>query len=240
MKKLAALALLSAAALVPMTDAATRPPAVLELDASYDLRFASLPVGRASVSASVDGNAYRAGVAVETTGLVRLFADDEWEAESLGLLDSAGLMPTVYRANTDEREVEVGFTAGAPQSVLAEPEFDAEPWSIEPRAQQGVTDPATALVSLLAPVQAEEACNRHIEAFDGQRRFAFVLGEAQVENDGIRCNGALVYVAGYKPNKIGRQRTFSVEYARRDDELVQIDRVTLPTDMGNVVMRLRD
>lgn len=228
------------AALGSMAGAATRAPAVPELSASYDIKVAMLTIGQASLTAAVEADAYRAGAVVSTKGLARLFAEEDWAAEATGQVDPRGLTPVRFRSSDDKRDVVVDFDAGVPERVQVEPEPEVKPWSIDPRAQQGVTDPVTALVSLLAPVPAGEACGRRVEAFDGRHRFAFVLGEADTADGTIRCEGAFAYLAGYKPDKAGRTRAFSVEYAERDGGLVQIERITLPTTVGNVVMRLRD
>ena len=233
------LAIFAAAVLASWAEAATRAPAVPVLANSYEIEIATLKVGSASLTAAVEANDYRADVTVATEGLVRLFAQEDWAAETVGRASGWGLTPIRYRSFDNEREILIEFDAGVPEEVRAEPELTEKPWSLDPRAQRGVTDPVTALLSILAPVQAERACGQRIEAFDGRRRFAFVLYEAGPDGPGVRCSGALVYLAGYKPEKIGRKRPFSVEYSDVAGGLVQITRITLPTALGNVVMRLR-
>lgn len=221
--------------------AAAPRPTVVDFAASYDIEFGMLRAGEVTVVAKKpEADSYEASVSVETQGLVDLFAAEKWQGTASGRLSDNALTPMRSRFSDKVRSVEILFSGNAPGQVRADPPFDDDPWAIEPREQRGVADPVTALVSLLAPVRREAVCGRRVEAFDGQYRFAFVLGDPIVKEQGIRCEGAYLRIAGYKPKKAGKRRPFTVHYAQRDDGLFQVARVTLPTEYGETTMQLQE
>ena len=134
--------------------AAERPPRVSSFSAGYDIQKGGIGAGELEIETKVGRGEYRATALFQTTGIVGFFIEESWSAETTGRLTDAGLVPIRYVANRripDKQSRKVSFSDGDPVSVRAIPAFVTEPWSIEARAQSGVTDPVTAILSILAP-----------------------------------------------------------------------------------------
>ena len=237
--------ILLAGATLVLAAAAERPPGVGALSVGYDIEVGGIGAGELEIDADLGGEEYRATALFNTAGIVGLFIEESWSAQTTGRVTDAGLVPARYVANRripDKQTREVRFSGGDPVSVRAIPAFATEPWSVEARGQSGVTDPVTAILSILAPGAAETACGRVIEVFDGQHRFAVEIAEP-VEREGrLTCEAVHVRRAGYEPEKMGEdaRRSFTLVFRRRDDGLVQVARVETETPVGRATMRLRE
>ncbi len=220
-------------------------PAVPAMAAAYDFYFGGLRAGELTVSADFGPEAYRAGAEFRTTGIAGLFSDTEMKVATEGWVGSAGLSPVRFTSNerdeSDLRVVEVAFSGSGPTAVSAEPAFKPKPWSIEARDQRGAIDPLSAILHALAPAPAEQACNRRVEAFDGERRFAFEFGPVAGTGDTLTCEGAYVRLAGFRPSKMESlpRLPLHLTLARRPDGLYQVVLLESAMKYGTVVMRLR-
>lgn len=220
-------------------------PAVPGLAATYDFYFGGLRAGELTVSADFGPDAYSAGAEFRTTGIAGLFSDTEMKVATEGRIGSAGFTPVRFTSNErdegDLRVVEVAFSGSGPTTVRADPAFKRKPWSIEARDQQGAVDPLSAILHALAPAPAEQACNRRVEAFDGERRFAFEFGPVSREGDTLTCEGAYVRLAGFRPSKMQKlpRLPLHMTLARRADGLYQLVQLESKMRYGTVVMRLR-
>ncbi len=242
--RIAAGALVLSAVLAKAALGAGTPP-VPDMAATYDFYFGGLRTGELTVSADFGAEAYRAGAEFRTTGLAGLFADTEMTVATEGRVGAGGLTPVRFTSNeredSDVRVVEVDFSGSGPTAVSAEPAFKPKPWSIAPGDQRGAVDPLSAILHALAPASAGEACNRRIEAFDGEHRFAFEFGPPQVSGDTLTCEGAYIRVAGFNPRKMEQQSRMPLRLslAKRPDGLYQVVELTSEIKYGVVVMRLR-
>jgi len=243
--KIAAGALVLSVLLAPASFGAGA-PVVPGMTATYDFFFGGLRAGEMTVSADFGAEAYRAGAEFRTTGIAGLLSDTEMTVSTEGRVGAAGLTPVRFtsneRENRDVRVVEVDFSGGGPSSVSAEPAFKTKPWSIDARDQQGAIDPLSAILHALAPATAEKACNRRVEAFDGEHRFAFEFGPPQRSGDGLTCEGAYIRVAGFKPSKMSDMPMLPLHLRleERPDGLYQLVSLRSELKYGVVVMQLRD
>jgi hypothetical protein len=241
----AALMLLITAAM-PLTGAGARSPAETVLAVTYDFYIGGLKAGEMTVAAVFGREDYQATAEFRTTGIIGFFADTELQARTLGRVESHGLTPvrftSIERKKGNEQFVEISFSKGGPPSLQAAPEFRSKPWSIKAGDQRGTTDPLSAILTALAPASANTVCNRRIEAFDGKHRFAFAIGSPVRVGENIRCEGAYIRLAGFKPEKMrerGRQ-PLTLNWKQRADGLFQVVRLISEGEYGAVVMRVRD
>ena len=232
-------------AVLAITAAGAGGPAVPGMVAAYDFYFGGLRAGELTVSADFGPEAYSAGAEFRTTGIAGLFSDTEMKVATEGRVGSAGLTPVRFTSNErdegDLQVVEVAFSGSGPTAVSAEPAFKPKPWSIEARDQRGAVDPLSAILHALAPAPAEQACNRRVEAFDGERRFAFEFGPVSHNGEMLTCEGAYVRLAGFRPSKMQNlpRLPLHMTLARRPDGLYQLVQLESEMKYGTVVMRLR-
>lgn len=224
--------------------AGERAPPVESVSAVYDLHVGGIGAGELRLEATVRAESYRARATVRTTGIVGVFIDQTWRGVTRGEVRGARLRPLHYSSRHEgddgKQAREVTYEAGRPVSVDPRPKEEARPWSIDPEDQAGTVDPVTAILSLLAPVREGAACDRRIASYDGKHRFAFEVERARRRADGIRCPGAYVRVAGYKPEKMeDARRPFTLFLERREDGLLEVGRIESDTLFGTAVLGLR-
>jgi hypothetical protein len=230
----------------PAATPGTRPSPVSNLAAVYDFYFGGFWAAEMEIAAVFGPDVYQAGADFRTKGIVGFFDDTHLRAETVGRIVAGGLTPQRYRSDEreddDEQSIEVSFSENGPSTVHAVPEFKNKPWSVEVQDQHGATDPLSAVLIALAPRPANAVCGRHIEAFDGRRRFAFDIAPPEHNGDRILCDGVYIRLAGFKP-KTMRERArqpFTIYLTERADGVFQVERLVSETKYGVAVMRLRD
>lgn len=225
--------------------ASERTPPVDSVSAVYDLNVGGLGAGELTLEATIGEERYRARAAVTTTGIVGVFIDQSWRGVTRGEVQGERLRPvhysSQYEGDEGKQAREVRYEAGRPVSVHPRPKEETRPWSIDAEDQAGTVDPVTAILSLLAPAREGAACDRRIVAYDGKHRFAFELDRARRRAGGIRCPGAYVRLAGYKPEKMeDARRPFTLFLERGEDGLLEVARIESDTLFGTAVLGLRD
>ncbi len=233
------------AALAPASGTAS-PPAVDAFASDYGIFVGGVRVGEVTLDARVEAGSYWADATFRTAGIVAFFVDEHWRGETEGRIAHDRPLPVSY-LSVQERDKgdkvrEVTFRLGEPAAVEADPPMDDKPWSIDPADQAGAVDPPTAVMMILSPAEGPAMCGRRIEVYDGKHRFAFDIGQARRDGDRFVCNGIHMRLAGYKPEKMGRdaRRDFKLYVEERDDGLHQVVRVTTDTPLGTAVMVPRD
>lgn len=226
--------------------ASETPAAGSRLSAIYDVLVGGLRAGELMIEAEIDGGQYRGKASFRTIGLIRLFADNEMEVESLGRINGEGLEPLHYIARTregrDERLVRIRYDAPGGPTVEVTPPFTKRPWSIAPEDQGDALDPLSAILAVLTPRRLEEICGRRIEAFDGRHRFAFEIAAPEARESGAICRGRYLRIAGYKPKKMRSRNAripFTLQLEPREDGSFQVVRLDAKTELGRAIVRLR-
>ena len=237
--------ILALAALAPVPGAAS-PPALEAFKSGYDIYVGGIWVGEVTLDATRGSGGYRADATFRTAGIVSFFVDERWRGETEGRIARGRPVPVRYlsvqKRKKGDKVREVTFRLGDPIKVSADPPMDDDPWSIDVADQAEAVDPATAVMMILAPAEGPAMCGQRIEVYDGKHRFAFDIREARADGDRFVCEGTHIQLAGYKPDKTGRdaRRPFKVYVEERKDGLHQIVRVTTETPLGTAVMVPRD
>lgn len=233
------------ALLLPLPSSGGHRPGGDRMTAVYDLYLGGLWGGELTVAAEFDAADYRGGAHLQTAGLVGFFYEAGFKAEAEGRAGPGGLTPERFVSQSYDashsRRVEIAYAAGRPVAMTAEPAYDERSWAIEPQAQAGALDPVSAALAALTPAPAEAACDRRIDIFDGERRFAIELGEPRRKGAGLRCTAAYVRVAGFKP-KLMKKWTrweFEIELGAGPDGLYRVTRAAGATFLGDMVALLR-
>jgi len=241
--------LLAAAVLVPAPGGKAQPPAVASHSATYDFYLGGIWAGTMAVDAEFGGGDYRGEVSARTAGIVGIFFRAGVEAETVGRVDTSGLLPERFTADAYEyrhrQMVEISYAEGAVASVMAEPAYRIRPWSISSRDQPGVADPLSAAFEAFAPAGAEAICSQTAEVFDGARRWAIEIGPPQSDGEQaggrIRCEAVYVRIAGFKPKLMGdrARRPFELFFEDRGDGLFHVVKAIGQTSFGLAVLLLR-
>lgn len=212
----------------------------------FDLYAGGIWVGEAVLDAKVGEESYVAGARLRTAGLVRALFDASFVAETTGRIDGRGMEPERFAATTEDnrkkQDVEIGYVDGQPLRVKAEPAFKVRDYSLDPARQGSVADPLTGALSALAP-RADGFCDRRIEMFDGQRRFALVFGAPRPDGERVSCAAAYERVAGFKAKMMKPDRRtipFTMSFRERPDGLWEPVRALIETDFANLSLVRRD
>lgn len=212
----------------------------------YDVHFGGLKVGFAELAGAFADDGYRATTRIETSGMVDAFFTATLDGESEGVRDESGaLIPARFMADAktskNDQLVEIIYSDGAPSIAAAEPAFRKKSYEIVPEQQIGAIDPLSAALQALAPAPKDAICNTRIDVFDGRKRWALSLSNPRQAGDVIQCDGVYERLAGFKPKHMKRQTEFpfDVTYRVGADGLAVVERMTVETDYGNGVAKLR-
>lgn len=214
------------------------------LSTIYDLYLGGIQAGELAISASVQGDHYRASSVMRTAGIVGAIYAASFEAVTEGRLAAGGLEPerfqAVGRMYRKTQNVEMTYRGAAPEAVHALPPFDPKPWQIEPTEQGGTLDPISGALTAMAPAPVDAICNRSVEIFDGRRRYAVDLGAPEAAGERIRCPAHYRRIAGYKPKELKETIDFSVWFEERPDGLAHVVRMAGESLLGLAVVLLRE
>lgn len=179
------------------------------LEFTYHLYAGGIPFGKASMTARLQGEDYKATALVETQGIVNKFWQSKIETASNGTIGDSRLTPRQYDSFTTRRtgqrqEVTLKFGADGPSSVLANPAYDNNRFPISEEVKKRSLDPLSAVLYLTTSSRAVEdkPCQASAPIFDGRRRYDLAFNfvkKAEVKMDnGLYSGPALVCQLQYK------------------------------------------
>ena len=194
------------------------PAAAASLSADYGIWLAGLPIGRADVASTFDGERYTLSFQTRLTGLAGALTGGKGAANAAGTVASGRVLPSsfamVSRNASESRTVRMGLQGGNVAAVEIAPPLDPKPDRV-PVAdghKRGVVDPVSALImpangrgDLMDPGN----CDRTIPVFDGASRFDVVLRYVEtkpVEKAGYKgpvlvCNARWKPISGHRPSR---------------------------------------
>lgn len=213
----------------------------------YDVHFSGIRIGEAKLEGAIGEDAYHATSKLRTAGVVDAFFTADVDSETEGVLSEDGVLaPTRYRADARSSEndqmVEMVYEEGAPRISAAVPAFKKKSYEIVPEEQVGAVDPLSAALQAFAPAPADQVCHGRIEVFDGRKLWALDFSNPRVDGDKMRCDGIYERLAGFKPKYMKRQTKFpfELEYSIDGQGVAMVQRVTVETDYGYAVAKLRE
>ncbi|CUH40115.1 hypothetical protein JSE7799_02844 [Jannaschia seosinensis] len=217
-----------------------------ELSARYDLSIRGITGGQITLGARMTDDAYSVASQAGATGLIGRLVRYGFEGRAQGRVAGDTLRSRTYtevEVDDGERTVtETTFRDTRPVAVSVTPERAPEPWDIAPTEQAGMSDPLTALFSVMRPVPAREACAQVHDLFDGRHVSRLTLGPARArDGGGVVCDGEYRRLRGYEPRKMAEQPVVALTflYAPTEDGRVQVDEIRSPTRFGDAVLRRR-
>ena len=236
-----------------------------EINATFGISIAGIPVGRGNVKASVKGRNYEIDGFAKTSGVSKLFIDSKGRAISKGRFNGKTLLPSMYALNSKEDKihnvVQIAMRSGNVSDFSATPPVSKHSDRIPLKRTdiRGIIDP---LSSLLISVKSQKdrvgkaVCDRTIRMFDGRWRYNIELyykGTKDVRGTGpngysgpvTRCGAKMRFVAGHRPNKksvkyMEANEDIEAWYAPVGDEpVVAVYRVQIGTAIGRLVLQAR-
>jgi hypothetical protein len=183
----------------------------LAIEAEYSASVLIFSVGRVTLNAELEGDAYSARAHVEAAGLAALFTDFDIDSEVEGRFMATGPQPLRYghieRTGDKVRHIDVQFENRLAEST-ATPDFSS--WGDPPASdadRTDVVDPMTAtlLLSEMVAASGGAPCEGSIPVFDGKQRYDLRLAARGTERIRMRgwrgealiCDAYYVPVSGY-------------------------------------------
>jgi hypothetical protein len=206
MRRVAVSALLLLAANVSWAAAQTT-----QLEASYSVYLAGIPVGRAAMVIKLTADGYVASGSAKTSGFVRLISKGDGSVSASGKFLSNRMISSTfsgrYNSSRREQKIDLGVVNGVAKEISVQPplpERDNSRVPITNESKTNIVDPMSAMLALVAKgdLLSPESCNRTLPIFDGRYRFNIVLSYARTEKS-VRAEGyegaALICRARYVP-----------------------------------------
>jgi hypothetical protein len=232
------------------------------IEVHYAITLAGLSIGKASLSATLEGSTYTLNVNSAMTGIVGAVSKGRGAATARGNVGAGGVLTNGFSLSasngTDQRTIQIAAAAGSVRSVVIDPPFEdkgggGDRIPLRDSHKIGVMDPASALImpSRAADPLDKANCERRIPVFDGSQRFDVVLSYAstkQVKSEkgysgpALVCQARYVPVAGHRPER--RVTKFMAENRHMEAWLVPVNggkvlipyRIAVKTMIGTTVI----
>jgi hypothetical protein len=172
----------SALALI-MATAGDRAHADGNLDASYTISFARIPVGEITATVVFGQNEYAISARARAGGVLKaLLVDGEASFSTDGTIKSDYPVPTTFTSkivsNTESSDARMVLEEGNVKELAATPPPSSDLVPVTKANRQGIVDPLTALLFSAAAAGeglSQEACRRTLPIFDGHQRYDLKL-----------------------------------------------------------------
>jgi hypothetical protein len=172
----------SAFALVTAT-AGNRAHGEGNLDASYMISFAHIPVGEITATAVFGQSEYAMSTRARAGGVLKaLLLDGEASFSTQGTIKDGHPVSTTFTSkivsNTETSDVTMVLDEGNVKELAAAPPPSADRVPVANYNRQGIVDPLTALLFSAAAAGgglSQEACRRTLPIFDGHQRYDLKL-----------------------------------------------------------------
>jgi hypothetical protein len=192
---------------------------VSTFDLTLQLYVGGIPLGKAGISARVQGKEYHASSTLETLGVVSTFWQSKIETTANGALAGGTLHPTLYDSfsqnrRDQRRQVTLSFKPGGEVSVQADPPYPETSNKVPAEEQKRAVDPLSGAVLLIAAAGAEakSTCTATAPIFDGRRRYnigvglvrkiAIAMDNGLYSGPGMMCQIRYTQIAGYQQTVI--------------------------------------
>lgn len=185
------------------------------LRATYSVSLVSLPIGVASVTATVSPSTYSIDARAKLSGLATLVSNSRGASTGTGSIVDGHVAPTTFAttASNDKmtRTIRMSLSGNAVSGVAIDPPFEDKPDRVplSSRDKQGIVDPVGAFVLTLpkgADPTSAAACNRSVPVFDGYTRFDVELSYVGQRNVKARGYAGPVAICSVRYNPIAGHR----------------------------------
>ena len=153
------------------------------LDASYTISFARIPVGEITATAVFGQNEYAISARARAGGVLKaLLVDGEASFSTDGTIKSDYPVPTTFASkivsNAESSDVTMVLEEGNVKELAVTPPPSSDLVPVTKANRQGIVDPLTALLFSAAAAGeglSPEACRHTLPIFDGHQRYDLKL-----------------------------------------------------------------
>ena len=226
-------------AAVPMA----APGAVMAQDQRQDARFAleirGISVGELVFAGVETPVAYAVSGTVRTTGLAGMLRKMHYDAKVQGARTPPRFAPMRYEQSggigSRYTEEVVLWSGGLPRIERQDPPRQARDSDADPARQRGTVDTLTALYATLRDVAPGEECQANLALYDGRYRMELRMAAPQRSDNGTRCTGEYIRVAGFSAEEMAERTNFpfTLHYAAQPDGRMRVTRVTMDSLYGS-------
>lgn len=216
------------------------------LSIRYAVKLLGVPLGTATLVATIDPTSYRIEANAKLTGVATVVSNAKGAATASGVFVQGRVAPNGFAttsANSQTtRTIRIAMQAGNVRASEIMPPFESPPDRIPILESQkhNVIDPLSAMimpVALDAPVAGPAACNRNIPIFDGWTRFDVPLSYAGNREMAIRGYNGPVVVCGARYIPISGHRDRPVVKFMAENK--EMDTWLAPVGASHVAVPLR-
>ena len=187
------------------------------LDASYTISFARIPVGEITATAVFGQSEYAMSARARAGGVLKvLLVDGQASFSTHGTIKDGHLVPTTFTSkiisNAETSDVTMVLDEGNVKELSVTPPPSPDRVPVTNSNRQGIVDPLTALLFSAAAAGeglSEEACRRTLPIFDGHQRYdlklAFKRMDKMTAEKGytgpvVVCSVSYEPIAGHRAN----------------------------------------
>jgi hypothetical protein len=187
------------------------------LDASYTISFARIPVGEITATAVFGESEYAMSARARAGGVLKaLLVDGEASFSTQGTIKGGHPVPTTFTSkvvsNTETSDVTMVLDEGNVKELAATPSPSSDRVPVTNSNRQSIVDPLTALLFSTAAAGeglSQEACRHTLPIFDGHQRYdlklAFkrmdkVAAEKGYAGPVVVCSVSYEPIAGHRAN----------------------------------------
>src|SRR5215510_1561194 len=153
------------------------------LDASYTISFARIPVGEITATAVFGQSEYAISARARAGGVMKVLSvDGDGSFSTRGTIKDGHLVPTNFTSkivsNTETSDVTMALDEGNVRELAATPPPSPDRVPVTTANRRGIVDPLTAVLFSAATAGetlSQEACRRTLPIFDGHQRYDFKL-----------------------------------------------------------------
>ncbi|HEY1943847.1 MAG TPA: DUF3108 domain-containing protein [Roseiarcus sp.] len=188
------------------------------LRATYNVSLIGLPIGVASVNATLTPNSYDIAATAKLSGLASLISRSRGASTGQGSIVGNRVVPASFATTAQNasmtRTIRMSLADNAVTGVDISPPFDEKPDRVplSDKDMRGIVDPVGAFIIPAppkGPIVGPAACDRTIPVFDGYTRFDVTLayvGQREVSAKGYSgpvavCAVRYVPIAGHRRDR---------------------------------------
>jgi hypothetical protein len=153
------------------------------LDASYTISFARIPVGEITATVVFGNSEYAISGRARAGGVMKVLSvDGEGSFTTRGTIKDGHPVPTNFTSkivsNTETSDVTMVLDEGSVRELAATPPPSQDRVPVTAANRRGIVDPLTAVLFSAAAVGetlSQDACRRTLPIFDGRQRYDFKL-----------------------------------------------------------------
>ena len=153
------------------------------LDASYTISFARIPVGEITATAVFGDSEYAISARARAGGVMKVLSvDGEGSFTTRGTIKDGHPVPTNFTSkivsNTETSDVTMALDEGSVTELAATPPPSQDRVPVTAANRQGIVDPLTAVLFSTAAAGetlSQDVCRRTLPIFDGHQRYDLKL-----------------------------------------------------------------